>query len=198
MKKIFPLFVLALTASCSGENAQVTEPKEDKATIELVKEINKTESGKQSGLSSFVLENETVVIEFDTKNEKHLTVCRDKKDKYLVYRFGTNTKVELQYPEKLDESSFKKFDYSSYMRPGGIENLGMNLDYLSFVNNGYRYVVYKTYAAESVGNEDAVGVRIIELKTKKETNIEGDFKTYSGDFPGDIMNRVNQSDELFD
>lgn len=198
MKYFIPLFLLAVFSSCSGEPVKTSVPEKKKKTIVLLKKINETRSDRIGAGNVFVLANERVVMEFRTKNNKRLAVCRDKDNKYLVYRFGTTKSVELQFPEILDETSFKKFEYSSYLRPGGIENLGMSLDYLSFVNKGYRYVIYKTYAAESVGNEDAVGVRIIDLKTKKETEINGDFKTYSGTFPGEIVNKVNLSEELYD
>ena len=198
MKYLVSLFLLVVFSSCSSEPVKTSVPEKKKKTIVLLKKINETRSDRIGAGNLFVLANERVVMEFRTKNNKRLAVCRDKDNKYLVYRFGTKKSVELQFPEILDETSFKKFEYSSYLRPGGIENLGMSLDYLSFVNNGYRYVVYKTYASESVGNEDAVGVRIIDLKTKKETEINGDFKTYSGTFPGEIVNKVNLSEELYD
>ena len=198
MKYLVSLFLLVVFSSCSSEPVKTSVPEKKKKTIVLLKKINETRSDRIGAGNLFVLANERVVMEFRTKNNKRLAVCRDKDNKYLVYRFGTTKSVELEFPEILDETSFKKFEYSSYLRPGGIENLGMSLDYLSFVNNGYRYVIYKTYAAESVGNEDAVGVRIIDLKTKKETEINGDFKTYSGTFPGEIVNKVNLSEELYD
>ncbi len=155
-------------------------------------------SGEMIEANPFILPNELVVLSFQTKKNKQVFVCRDQDNKYLVYRFGSKAKVELQFPNKLDQSSFKKFDYSSYFRGGGVENLGLTLDYLSFTNSGYRYVIYKTYASESVGNEDEIGIRIMHLKTNKETTIEGDFNSLEGGFPEEIMELVNQSETLYD
>ena len=190
-------FLFAITA-CSSPETEAGET----VSIETLDEI-KTEDSIESStrvqeVSSFILPNEVLVLSFKTKKNKLLFVCRDKDNKYLVYRFGSKTKVELQFPEKLDQSSFKKFDYSSYLRPGGVENLGMALDYLSFTNSGYRYVIYKTYASESVGNENEIGIRIIHLKTEKETKIEGDFDTFEGGFPEETMELVNQSEILYE
>jgi len=165
---------------------------------EIKKEDSIESSTYEQKANSYLLANEVVVLSFKTKKNKQVFICRDQENKYLVYRFGSPAKVELQFPEKLDQSSFKKFDYSSYFRPGGVANLGMNLDYLSFTNGGYRYVIYKTYASESVGNEDEIGIRIIHLKTNKRTQIEGNFTTLEGGFPEETMELVNQTEALYD
>ena len=183
--KVWNICLLFAITACSSPETEAVET----VSIETLDEI-KTEDSIESStrvqeVSSFILPNEVLVLSFKTKKNKLLFVCRDKDNKYLVYRFGSKTKVELQFPEKLDQSSFKKFDYSSYLRPGGVENLGMALDYLSFTNSGYRYVIYKTYASESVGNE-------------KETKIEGDFDTFEGGFPEETMELVNQSEILYE
>lgn len=189
------VFLLALSACDSPEPAKTV-------SFETVEEIKKEDAveyaAKEQEIGTFVLPNEVVVLSFKTKKKKQVFLCRDKDDRYLVYRFGSKSKVELQFPGKLDETSFQKFEYSSYFRGGGVENLAMNLDYLSFTNSGYRYVIYKTYASESVGHEDEVGIRVIHLKTQKETSIEGDFNTFEGGFPEDVMEKVTQSETLYD
>lgn len=189
------MFLLALSACDSPEPAKTV-------SIETVDEIKKEDAveyaAKEQEAGSFVLPNEVVVFSFKTKKKKQVFLCRDRENHYLVYRFGSKSKVELQFPGKLDESSFQKFEYSSYFRGGGVENLAMTLDYLSFTNSGYRYVIYKTYASESEGNEDEVGIRVIHMKTQKETNIEGDFNTFGGGFPEEIMEKVVQTETLYD
>lgn len=192
--KVF-IFLLALSACDSPEQAKTV-------SYETVDEIKKEDAveyaAKEQEVGTFVLTNEVVVLSFKTKKKKQVFLCRDKDNRYLVYRFGSKSKVELQFPGKLDETSFQKFEYSSYFRGGGVENLAMNLDYLSFTNSGYRYVIYKTYASESVGHEDEVGIRVIHLKTREETNIEGDFNTFEGGFPEEIMEKVTQTETLYD
>lgn len=189
------IFLVALSACNSPEPVKTV-------SYETVDEIKKEDAveyaAKEQEIGTFVLTNEVVVLSFKTKKKKQVFLCRDKDNRYLVYRFGSKSKVELQFPGKLDETSFQKFEYSSYFRGGGVENLAMNLDYLSFTNSGYRYVIYKTYASESVGNEDEVGIRVIHLKTQEETNIEGDFNTFEGGFPEEIMEKVTQTETLYD
>ncbi|WP_294672574.1 hypothetical protein [uncultured Fluviicola sp.] len=189
------IFLLILSACNSPEPAKTV-------SFETVDEIKKEDAveyaAKEQEIGTFVLPNEVVVLSFKTKKKKQVFLCRDKDNRYLVYRFGSKSKVELQFPGKLDETSFQKFEYSSYFRGGGVENLAMNLDYLSFTNSGYRYVIYKTYASESVGYEDEVGIRVIHLKTQKETSIEGDFNTFEGGFPEEVMEKVTQSETLYD
>jgi|GEM_PF-5569773 len=196
--KIRNLFLVVAITACNSP-----EPKSVKTlSIETDDEIKKEDSIESPALEQetnpFILANEFVVLSFKTKKNKQVFVCCDQDKRYLVYRFGSKAKVELQFPDRLDQSSFKKFDHSSYFRGGGVENLGMTLDYLSFTNHGYRYVIYKTYASESVGNENEVGIRIIQLKTNKETKIEGDFNSFEGGFPEEIMEMVNQSETLYD
>ncbi len=84
---------------------------------------------------------ETTLFSFATKTGKTAALCRGPKGAYLVYRFGTAVNVELQYPAKLDASSWKKFTYWSYRRGGGAHNAGLETYQLSFVNNGVEYTI---------------------------------------------------------
>lgn len=189
------IFLVTLSACNSPEPVKTVSYE----TVDEIKEEDAVEyAAKEQEAGNFVLPNEAVVLSFKTNKKKQVFLCRDKDNRYLVYRFGNKSNVELQFPDKLDETSFRKFEYSSYFRGGGIENLAMSLDYLSFINSGYRYVIYKTYASESVGHEDEVGIRVIHLKTQKETNIEGDFNTFEGGFPNEIMEKTTRTENLYD
>lgn len=196
MRIFWSTSIFLLACACDSPEPAKT------VSFETVEEIKKEDAveyaAKEQEIGTFVLPNEVVVLSFKTKKKKQVFLCRDKDNHYLVYRFGSKPKVELQFPGKLDETSFQKFEYSSYFRGGGVENLAMNLDYLSFTNSGYRYVIYKTYASESEGHEDEVGIRVIHLKTQKETNIEGDFNTFEGGFPEEVMEKVTQTETLYD
>jgi hypothetical protein len=145
---------------------------------------------------AYTLSNEEVIFSFDTQNGKHVTVNKDKENKYLIYRFGTKQKVEFAFPNKTKES-WKSFSYSFYMRGGGKQNEGMDLNYLVFMNNAFKYVIYDTYHA--VRNKYAIGIRIINLTTNITTDIKGKFKTRKGtliDFRDNGL--VTIGDELFD
>lgn len=84
---------------------------------------------------------ETVVFSFATKAGKTAALCRGSKGAYLVYRFGTAAKVELQYPAKLDASSWQKFTYWAYSRGGGAANEGVESSQLAFKNGGIEYTL---------------------------------------------------------
>jgi hypothetical protein len=85
---------------------------------------------------------ETTLFSFVTAGGKTASLCEGPKAAYLVYRFGTAAKVELQYPSAQDASSWQKFTYWSYHRGGGVANAGEELHQLSFVNKGVEYQLY--------------------------------------------------------
>ena len=93
------------------------------------------------GAAALARVGETTVFAFRTKSGKTAALCRGPKGAYLVYRFGTAAKVELQYPAKLDASSWKKFTYWSYTRGGGAANEGMESAQLRFENGGVEYTL---------------------------------------------------------
>ncbi len=127
----------------------------------------------------YCLTGEETVFGFETHRGKKVSVCtgREKKHEYLVYRFGTDSTVELQFPgDKRD--SFKEFSFSNYFRGGGEENEGLDINYLSFENGGYYYTIFDEYsAADSSQN---VGVKVENLKTGKIITIKGDPETIKG------------------
>jgi hypothetical protein len=108
---------------------------------------------------------------------KTVTLNRDKNNRYIIYRYGTLNEIEFEYPDTT-KSSWKKFTYSYYLRGGGVQNEGMDLDYVYFTNKNYKYIIYNTYYA--VGEVSQVGIKIIDQNTGKQTNIKGDIKTRKG------------------
>lgn len=124
-----------------------------------------------------------------------MTLNRDTANKYIVYRFGTKDKIEFEFPEK-SKNSWKHFKYSFYLRGGGTQNEGMDLNYIYFTNQGFKYVIYDTYFA--VGNKQEIGIKIINLETNKITHIKGDTNSRKGtmvDFRDN--NLLEIGDELF-
>ncbi|HEX7869659.1 MAG TPA: hypothetical protein VF455_06040 [Chryseobacterium sp.] len=124
-----------------------------------------------------LLPNEEVIYSFETKNGKKMSLVKDKTNKYIQYSFGTKNKVEMEFPAERTKESWKKFHYNSYWRGGGIQNAGMEIDNLSFNNNGYDYLLFRTYHAE--GEVYTAGI-IIKDKKGKETRIKGNYKTVEG------------------
>jgi hypothetical protein len=106
----------------------------------------------------------------------------DKKKNYLVYRFGQKDKVELQFPEELN-GSFEKFTYNYYFRGGGAGNMGLDLNYVSFSGDTHKIIIYEEYSAGDPDNpteSTEIGLRIVNLKSGKETKVPGLVKTMKG------------------
>lgn len=124
-----------------------------------------------------LLPNEEVIYSFETKNGKKMSLVKDKNNKYIQYRFGTPSKIEMEFPKERTKESWKKFHYNSYMRGGGIDNAAMEIENLLFTNNGYEYVIFRAYHSE--GNDYSAGIVIKDSKGK-ETRITGNYKTVKG------------------
>ena len=145
---------------------------------------------------SYILPNEQNIFSFQTVGGKKIVMAKDTSDKYIVYRFGTLSKIEFEFPkDKVD--SWSKFEYSFYLRGGGKQNDGMDLNYLQFTNDGYKYVIYNTYAASD--NKTSVGVKVIQLSSEKVIDIKGIVKSRKGslvEFRDD--EKISQGEETFD
>jgi hypothetical protein len=143
-----------------------------------------------------LLKNETIIFSFQTRSGKQAVVAKDTANAYIVYRFGTNNKKDFEFPVD-HKTSWTQFKCSFYLRGGGIQNEGMDLNYLYFDHNSFRYVIYDSYFAR--GNSSTIGIKVFDLKTKKMTEIKGIYKTRKGtltDFKDN--NLVKVTDELFD
>lgn len=132
------------------------------------------ESKKDESLDNHLCkENEQVLFSFLVLNsDKTASICISKSQPdYIVYRFGTKDNVELEYPKVKDAKSWSKFIYSYYMRVGGADNEGVDLNYITFDNGGFEYRIYSEYSA----NEDKtrVGIVVTDLDTGTVTDIEG-------------------------
>lgn len=138
-------------------------------------------------------ENEEVVYSF-LVGKKVASLCKDKKGRYLVYRFGSKDKVELAYPGQLDASSWKAFRLYGASRFGGVANAGF-VDYrVSFTNNKVQYELYE-WSSEEDGSKET-GIKVVVAG--KETIIKGRYDTRRGtllrlDDEGDkIENRAHE------
>jgi hypothetical protein len=85
------------------------------------------------------------------KSQKILSLCAvqptDTHNGYIIYRFGTAQKIELEYP-KDKTGSFAQFTYSTYFRGGGKQNAGLNLMSVYFTNDDIQYEVFSNSSAE--------------------------------------------------
>ncbi len=121
--------------------------------------------------------NEEVVFSFTvTNSNKQVCLCKDRDGKYLVYRFGANDKVELQYPKKLDTSSWKAFILYGQKRFGGKANAGFGDYSLTFNNNSVKYVIFDSWSDEDGSKEIGIKVTI----NGNEKILKGNYNTKKG------------------
>lgn len=144
---------------------------------------------------NYILQNEILIFGFETQNGKKMILAKDKNNAYIIYRFGTKNKIELEFPNKTKES-WNELEYSFYFRGGGIENEGMDLNYISFSIGEFKYLIYDTYYA--INNEKSFGIKITNSKSKKIINIVGKNGTRKGtliDFRFNELLKINDEIE---
>ena len=126
---------------------------------------------------SLCVKHEDVVFSFQENNSKKLvSVCKGKESKYLVYRFGTAEKVELEFPTLKDENSWKKFEYSGQRRGGGRLNAGFGDYTLSFKNGPAEYYVFQEWDDEQETYSIGINVQV----SGKSKTLLGNRKTQVG------------------
>ena len=96
--------------------------------------------------TSLCAEGEAIILSFKlSSKDKYASLCKGAAESYLVYRFGTPAKTELQYPETLDNNSWNKFCFFGYSRGGGIENDAMGDYSISFINQNTKYIISQSW-----------------------------------------------------
>lgn len=141
----------------------------------------------------YLFPNEEVIFSFETAKGKKMVLAKDKKDGYIIYRFGTDKKIELEYPKEKNKESWNKFTYSHYSRGGGVQNLAMDITSIYFQIGNFDYAVYDDYYSE--GNEYTTGIIVTDLITNKETTINGKYKSIKGSFYKVIESGLIKMDE---
>jgi len=145
---------------------------------------------------AYILANEELIYSFKIQSGKIMSLSKNNTNEYLVYRFGTKDKVELEYPDKTKDS-WTKFKYSYYFRGGGVANEGLDLNYLNFVYNNFRYVIFDTYSASN--NSQKIGIKVTDLSSNKTTILRGINKTQKGSLLEFRDNELVETiEELFD
>lgn len=123
-------------------------------------------------------DSEQAIFSFETKAKKSLSICKHTKSDYLVYRYGVSGNIEMQYPRKLDKTSWNAFTYSGMRRAGGKANAGFGYYDLSFPVSKFDYAVFQTWDDQ----EDlySIGITIRNERKGLETRIEGLRETQKG------------------
>lgn len=140
--------------------------------------------------------NEELIFQFQTQKGKLAYLVKDRANRYIMYRYGTPGKIELEYPSST-AGSWKQFTYSYWFRGGGIRNEGIDLNYVTFVNGNFTYVLFHTYFAR--GERLSAGIRVIETKTGRKTILRAIPKTVKGTLVNFRDNDlIGQGETLYD
>lgn len=128
-------------------------------------------------------ENEEILLSFKMSNsDKYASIClSNDQPEYIIYRFGLRDDIELEYADKT-KSSWDNFTYSYYLRGGGPENEGLDLNYLYFENGGYTYQIYEEYSSDN--DDTSVGILVTDLETGEEIDHKGDSDSIKGSLIG--------------
>ena len=125
-----------------------------------------------------------------------MVLARDSVNKYIIYRFGGKDKIEFEFPDKTKDS-WNKFTYSFYLRGGGKPNEGMDLNYVYFMSENVKYIIYETYYSRD--EKSQCGVKILNTTTNKTHDIGGNIKTKEGNLTDFRSNELlKMTDEIFD
>lgn len=86
-------------------------------------------------------ETEERIFSFETKTKKILSLCKGTGGAYLVLRLGRRAGIDLQYPERLDASSWQQFSFESRHEAGTKPNTGFSNHLLTFLHGDAAYAL---------------------------------------------------------
>ena len=142
----------------------------------------------------YILPNEEVIFSFETKKGKKMVLAKDKDNEYIIYRFGTENKIELEYPEK-NKESWSKFSYFYYGKPGGPENNGMYCHSVNFKIDDYSYSIYSNLHLYEEGDENNIGIIINNEKRGKRKKIEA-YQSIEGTLDDFLDNNLLKFEDI--
>jgi hypothetical protein len=121
--------------------------------------------------------NEKLLFSFSTEKSKTLALTLDTVANVMIYRYGKTHPPELEIRDDLNDT-ITVFTYSFYLRPGGKENAGLDLNNVTFTNGEFKYVIYSDYSAEI--ESTSVGVVIHHQGNGTRYHIEGNSNSVKG------------------
>lgn len=194
MKKTLTLLLLLV---CSyGYSQTMTEEEEtQRSKADFQSLLNEVKTNDKKGC--LCKANEFPIFSFKASTGKTASICiaasASTTSGYLVYRYGTNAKIELTYPQDTS-NSFSKFSYSSYSRGGGKQNAAMYLNKLAFTNGGYSYQLYDDWNSED--DHFSKGISVTNNQTNQSFSIDAKGNVTGSLFAFKNRNLVKESDEL--
>jgi predicted RNA-binding protein len=121
--------------------------------------------------------HEEIIYSFVTSENKIVVIAYEKQQNYVVFRYGTNEKVEVEIRESKTTAE-KKFKYSFFKRGTPKHTNYLDLNYLNVNVGATQYVIFEDYIA--LGVEPEIGIIITDANIGDRKEIKGDITTKKG------------------
>ena len=121
--------------------------------------------------------SETNLFSFESDLNETISLSLDTISDILVFRNGDSKGKGIIIKDHLNDND-TIFVYSYYFRGGGVENAGLDLNYVTFNYENDRYEIYDEYSAE--GQSYSVGLRIFEGDSEGGYSITGKYESIKG------------------
>ena len=128
---------------------------------------NEVKMAEKNKLSSLCDTGDLIFFTCTTKNKKIISLCgKGAKDKPtgIYYRFGSKSKIEMDFPKNKGEDSFQYFTKDHYFRAR------VDLLTIFFSNKGHNYSIYDYYRGEDpeIGDKTDRGISVYEKSSLKK------------------------------
>ena len=128
---------------------------------------------------TYLMEGEELVLQFTTIIGKTCLIAKAEDGDYLVFRYGTDTDLEFQFPTN-SRPHWPQFRFSFFvpnLGEGGETSLdSKSYNYLQFDNKDHKYVVYDEY----IQGIRHTGFKVIPLKGGPAKRVEARPETVQG------------------
>lgn len=129
-------------------------------------------------------DNEKLVLAFQTETGKHVVVAQGINPSYLVFRYGNDQNLELEFPAK-SENSWERFQFILFRDSDGKTDNDAKDFFLEFNQDYKKYSLYE-YNCFDPNKPSVYGLEVRDLNGKLISNekaipssIKGSFKEES-------------------
>lgn len=155
-----------------------------------------SQSTAESIHQPLVEDGELVLISFVVENSsKIFTIAIAEDESYIVYRFGEEGNIEIEFPEKTADS-WNQFTYSHYARAVGNAHALLDINYLDFTMDNSKYIVYDAFAEEFV--KSFVGTTVTNLTTGTQSDLAAVSQAKIGNLSQLLLNSKVPSRSVFE
>ena len=125
--------------------------------------------------------SEELIYSFITIDNKTVVIAHEKQQNYVVFRYGTKDKIEIEVIESKTTAD-KKFKYSFFSKGTQGKFNYLDLNYLCLNIGSIQYVVFEDYV--SIHEQPEVGIIITDANIGDRKEIRGVAATKQGTLTG--------------